>query len=167
MLKTNIIVLLKSASASLILVFFMFTSALAQDAVVFEQSTLKIETTDAVHNFEIEIATNDEQRARGLMFRNDMAPDAGMLFVYRRDRVLTMWMANTYLPLDMLFIGSDGRIVRVAENTIPLSRTTISSRNRARAVLELNAGTARRLGINAGDRVVYDGLPGQQGPDYR
>lgn len=135
--------------------------SLAQDDVTFERSTLKIETVDAVHSFEIEIAKDDAQRARGLMFRNEMAPDAGMLFIYRRDRVLTMWMANTYLPLDMLFIGADGRIVRIAENTIPLSRTTISSRKRARAVLELNAGTARRLGINAGDRVIYDGLPGQ------
>lgn len=145
----------------LFVVLFMFTPVLAQDDVRFDRSTLKIETTEGVHSFEIELATNDDQRARGLMFRNEMAPDAGMLFVYRRDRVLTMWMANTYLPLDMLFIGKDGRIVRIAENTIPLSRTTISSRNRARAVLELNAGTARRLGINAGDRVVYDGLPGQ------
>ncbi len=133
----------------------------AQDDVVFEQSTLKIETSDGVHSFDIEVAANDAQRARGLMFRNEMAPDAGMLFLYRRDRILTMWMANTYLPLDMLFIGGDGRIVSIARNTIPLSRTTISSRKRARAVLELNAGTARRLGINAGDRVVYDGLPGQ------
>jgi uncharacterized membrane protein (UPF0127 family) len=136
-------------------------SARAQDAVTFDRSTLKIETAGGVHSFDIEVATNDAQRARGLMFRNEMAPDAGMLFVYRRDRVLTMWMANTYLPLDMLFIGGDGRIVSITRNTIPLSRTTISSRKRARAVLELNAGTARRLGINAGDRVVYDGLPGQ------
>lgn len=145
----------------LFLVLILCVPARAQDDVLFDRSTLKIETADAVHSFDVEVATNDEQRARGLMFRNEMAPDAGMLFVYRRDRVLTMWMANTYLPLDMLFIGSDGRIVRIAENTIPLSRTTISSRNRARAVLELNAGTARRLGIDAGDRVVYDGLPGQ------
>lgn len=161
MLKYNNIIVVRSVLFSLFFVLFANMPARAQDDVVFEHSTLKIESADTVHSFEIEIATNDEQRARGLMFRNEMAPDAGMLFLYRRDRVLTMWMANTYLPLDMLFIGSDGRIVRIAENTIPLSRTTISSRNRARAVLELNAGTARRLGINAGDRVVYDGLPGQ------
>ena len=154
--KTTLNVLL-----ALFLGLFALGPALAQDAVTFDRSTLNIETMDAVHSFEIEIATSDEQRARGLMFRNEMAPGAGMLFIYRRDRVLTMWMANTYLPLDMLFIGADGRIVRIAENTIPLSRTTISSRNRARAVLELNAGTARRLGIKAGDRVVYDGLPGK------
>ncbi len=147
----------------LLLVFALILTApaLAQDAVNFDRSALKIETADGEHSFDIEIATNDAQRARGLMFRSEMAPDAGMLFLYRRDRVLTMWMANTYLPLDMLFIGSDGRIVSIARNTIPLSRTTISSRKRARAVLELNAGTARRLGINAGDRVVFDGLTGK------
>ncbi len=151
----------------MLFVLFAVAPALAQDDVTFDRATLKIETAKGVHSFEVELATNDDQRARGLMFRNEMAPDAGMLFVYRRDRVLTMWMANTYLPLDMLFIGADGRIVRIAENTIPLSRATISSRNRARAVLELNAGTARRLGIDAGDRVVYDGLPGQSGPEFR
>ena len=146
---------------ALILGFFTVGMAPAQDDVVFDRSTLKIETSDGVHSFDVEVATNDAQRARGLMFRNEMAPDAGMLFLYRRDRILTMWMANTYLPLDMLFIGSDGRIVSIARNTIPLSRTTISSRKRARAVLELNAGTARRLGISAGDRVIFDGFPGQ------
>lgn len=161
MLKNNLIIKLRNAIIPLLFFLFALPPAHAQDDVLFEHSTVKIETADAVHNFEVEIATNDAQRARGLMFRNEMAPDAGMLFIFRRDRVLTMWMANTYLPLDMLFIGSDGRIVRIAENTIPLSRTTISSRNRARAVLELNAGTARRFGISAGDRVVYDGFPGQ------
>lgn len=161
MLKIMNIFNVRNAALPVLFVLFALVPAQAQEEVVFEHSTLKIETADAVHSFDIEVATNDAQRARGLMFRNEMAPDAGMLFLYRRDRVLTMWMANTYLPLDMLFIGADGRIVRVAENTIPLSRTTISSRNRARAVLELNAGTARRLGIRAGDRVVYDGFPGQ------
>ncbi|MBO6784953.1 MAG: DUF192 domain-containing protein, partial [Alphaproteobacteria bacterium] len=71
-------------------------------------------------------------------------------------RVVTMWMANTYLPLDMLFIKSDGRIARIAENTIPLSREVVSSRERVRAVLELNAGTARKLGIAVGDRVIHE-----------
>lgn len=85
-----------------------------------------------------------------------MAADAGMLFLHKRNRVVTMWMANTYLPLDMLFIEADGRIARIAANTIPQSRDTISSRKRVRAVLELNAGTARRLGISVGDRIVYE-----------
>lgn len=130
----------------------------AQSEVTFDRSSLKIETAEGVHEFDVELAISGEQRARGLMFRNEMAPDAGMLFLYRSDRVLNMWMANTNLPLDMLFIEANGRIARIEENTIPLSRTTISSRRRARAVLELNAGTVRRLGIKPGDRVIHDRL---------
>lgn len=167
MLSLPSFIISRHAAATLLFLLLGVAPALAQDDVTFDRSTLKIETAEGVHSFDVELAVNDDQRARGLMFRNEMAPDAGMLFIYRRDRVLTMWMANTYLPLDMLFIGSDGRIVRIAENTIPLSRSTISSRNRARAVLELNAGTTRRLGIKAGDRVVYDGLTGQWRPENR
>jgi uncharacterized membrane protein (UPF0127 family) len=135
------------------------SSGRAQDAIEFGRASLIIETSKGSHWFDVEVAESDAQRARGLMFRNEMAPDAGMIFLYRRDRILAMWMANTYLPLDMLFIAADGQIVHIAENTIPLSRATISSRRRARAVLELNAGTASRLDISVGDRVVFDGLP--------
>ena len=133
-------------------------SAGAQGDVSFDRSSLSIETADGTHSFDVELAISGEQRARGLMFRQDMAPDAGMLFLYRSDRVINMWMANTLIPLDMLFIEANGRIARIEENTIPLSRTTVSSRGRARAVLELNAGTVRRLGIGVGDRVVHDRL---------
>jgi uncharacterized protein len=82
-------------------------------------------------------------------------PD-GMLFLYRRDQVVTMWMENTFLPLDMLFIEHSGRIARIQANTVPQSREVISSRKRVRAVLELNAGTARKLGISVGDKVLYE-----------
>lgn len=145
-------------AAILVILVVWGPSADAQGNVSFDRSSLKIETADATHSFDVELAISGEQRARGLMFRQDMAPDAGMLFVYRSDRVLTMWMANTLIPLDMLFIEANGRIARIEENTIPLSRTTISSRGRARAVLELNAGTVRRLGIGVGDRVIHERL---------
>lgn len=137
--------------------YFVPLPAAAQQDVVFPESTLEIETQSGTrHTFRIELAETDPLRQRGLMFRNEMAPDAGMLFTYKRDRVISMWMANTYLPLDMLFIESDGRIFRIAENTIPLSRESISSRKRARGVLELNAGTVRRLGLSVGDRVIHE-----------
>jgi uncharacterized membrane protein (UPF0127 family) len=132
----------------------------AQAPVQFEHSALVIEARSGVHQFNIELAETPEQRARGLMFREEMAPDAGMLFLETRDRVQTMWMANTALPLDMLFIAADGTIVRIAENTVPFSREIISSRTRVRAVLELNAGTVRRLAISTGDRVIHDSLRG-------
>jgi len=137
--------------------YFVPLPAAAQQDVVFPESTLEIETQSGTrHTFRIELAETDPLRQRGLMFRNEMAPDAGMLFTYKRDRVISMWMANTYLPLDMLFIESDGRISRIAESTIPLSRESISSRKRARGVLELNAGTVRRLGLSVGDRVIHE-----------
>jgi uncharacterized membrane protein (UPF0127 family) len=136
----------------------MFSSVHAQEPVTFARSSLTIETADGAHGFTVELAETEPQRERGLMLRREMAPDAGMLFLYPRDRTVTMWMANTYLPLDMLFIEADGRIARIVRNAIPQSRTLISSRGKVRAVLELNAGTVRRLGIAEGDRVVHENL---------
>lgn len=128
--------------------------ALAQE-ISFSESTLAIETANGErHRFDVELAVTGKQRSLGLMFRENLAEDAGMLFVYPRPQVITMWMQNTPLPLDMLFIGADNRIVKIVERTIPYSTATISSGQAAKAVLELNGGTADRLGIQAGDRVV-------------
>jgi len=157
LLKRLLIIILVVASLPVVSLYFVPLPAAAQQDVVFPESTLEIETrSGARHRFRIELAETDPLRQRGLMFRNEMAPDAGMLFTYKRDRVISMWMANTYLPLDMLFIESNGRISRIVENTIPLSRESISSRKRARGFLELNAGTARRLGLSVGDRVIHE-----------
>jgi uncharacterized protein len=129
---------------------------LAQNSITFERSELTIETAGGgTHRFDIELALTEQQKSRGLMFRTEMAADAGMLFVYSRPQVITMWMRNTELPLDMLFIGPDGRIAHIAERAVPRSDRTISSRARVTGVLELNGGTARRLGIAVGDRVLY------------
>lgn len=107
------------------------------------------------HAFSVEVARNDADRAQGLMFRRSMAPDRGMLFDFARVEPVSMWMQNTYISLDMLFIRPDGAIARVAENAEPLSLRTIPSGEPVLAVLELNAGTAARLGIKAGDRVEH------------
>ena len=98
---------------------------------------------------------DDAGRSRGLMFRRSMAPDHGMLFDFERDEPVTMWMKNTYLPLDMVFIRPDGTISRIAADTEPLSTTIIPSGSPVVAVLELNAGTAAKLGIKAGDRIEH------------
>ncbi len=124
-------------------------------AAGFERDELIVETADGEHRFGIELATTAEQRSRGLMFRQRLALDEGMLFVYPRAQTITMWMKNTLIPLDMLFIAGDGRILRIAERTIPNSMATISSEGPARGVLEVNGGTAARLGIRPGDRVRY------------
>jgi uncharacterized membrane protein (UPF0127 family) len=116
---------------------------------------LFIETADARHEFFIEIAITPEQRSQGLMFRTEMGPNAGMLFQYGEPQIITMWMANTLIPLDMIFIGTDGRIVSIAERTVPESRATIPSEAPAIAVLEVVGGTADRLGIGPGDTIIH------------
>jgi len=105
-------------------------------------------------DFTAEIAATDRDRARGLMFRRALAPDRGMLFVYPRARMISMWMKNTFIPLDMIFIGASGKIVSVHERAVPHSLAPISSQKRAVAVLEVVGGLVSRLGIGPGDRVT-------------
>jgi uncharacterized membrane protein (UPF0127 family) len=119
------------------------------------QETLEIVTRGGVHTFAVELAANDEERSRGLMFRRELPEGTGMLFDFKRDLNVTMWMKNTYIPLDMIFIRSDGRIHRVAENTVPESEQVIAAGAQVRAVLEVIGGTARKLGIRPGDRVAH------------
>jgi uncharacterized protein len=111
------------------------------------------------HVFEVEFANTDESRARGLMFRRYMAPNRGMLFDFGAEREVGMWMQNTYIPLDMLFIRADGIVTRIEERTEPLSTRTISSGGPVRSVLELNGGLTANLGIRAGDRVEHAMFP--------
>ncbi len=128
---------------------------------IFERDQVAIETEDGSrHRFEVELALNGEQRAQGLMYRRDLADDAGMLFLYGREGPVSMWMKNTFIPLDMLFIAGDGRIVRIVERTVPQSLETISSGRPVTGVLEVNGGTAARLGIQPGDRVLYRAFEG-------
>lgn len=116
---------------------------------------LEIISGDRRHIFMVEMARNDAQRARGLMFRQSMPQDQGMLFDFERDQMVTMWMKNTYLSLDMIFILADGRVHRIESRTEPESERTISSGVPVRAVLELNANVANRLGLRQGDRIVH------------
>ena len=133
------------------LLFFFLTHA----APTLAQQTLEIVTARGVHTFAVELADNDEARGRGLMFRRELPEGTGMLFDFKRDLNVTMWMKNTYIPLDMIFIRSDGRIHRIAENTVPESEQIIAAGTSVRAVLEVIGGTARKLGIRPGDRVAH------------
>jgi len=119
-----------------------------------EQQTLEIASKTGVHVFSVELAVTDEERARGLMFRRSVPEYYGMLFDFKRDQDVAMWMKNTYVSLDMIFIQGDGRIRSIAENTETESERIIPSRGPVRAVLEVAAGTARKLGIQPGDRVA-------------
>ncbi len=104
---------------------------------------------------DIEIAEAPKEKELGLMFRTELADSQGMLFPYDPPRELTMWMHNTYIPLDMVFIRSDGVIHRIETRAEPLSDRVISSDGPVAAVLELAGGAAQRLGLKAGDRVRY------------
>jgi uncharacterized protein len=117
------------------------------------EATLEIISKSGVHAFSVELATNDAERSRGLMFRKELPEGHGMLFDFESDRPVAFWMHNTLISLDMIFITGDGRILRIAENTEPLSDRLVPSGGPVRAVLEVIAGTARKLGIKAGDRV--------------
>jgi len=137
-------------------VFFLFIVLLAAGPVrTAPLPTLEIASKSGVHVFAIEIADTEEAREKGLMFRKQLPEGEGMLFDFHRDQDVSFWMQNTYIPLDMIFIQGDGRILRVAENAEPLSTRTISSGGPVRAVLEVIGGTAEKLGIGPGDRVAY------------
>lgn len=122
----------------------------------FRRSALQIATPDArLHKFKVWIADDAERRARGLMFVEQLDADAGMLFIYPQAQPISMWMKNTHIPLDMLFVGPDGRIEHVVENTKPMSLDAIDSQAAVLGVVELNAGVAARLKIRPGARVIH------------
>jgi len=108
-----------------------------------------------VRTFSVELAVTDEERAKGLMFRKEVPEGYGMLFDFKQEQPVSMWMKNTLVSLDMIFIKNDGRIARIAENTKVESEDIIGSGQQVRAVLEVVAGTAKKYGIAAGDKVAY------------
>jgi len=118
------------------------------------QQTLEIASKTGVHAFTVEIAGTEPEREKGLMFRKELPEGSGMLFDFHHEQEVGFWMQNTYIPLDMIFIRGDGRILRIAENTEPLSTRIIPSNGPVRAVLEVIAGTAEKFGIAPGDRVA-------------
>lgn len=117
--------------------------------------TLAIVGSGQRHVFQVEVMRTPDQRARGLMHRNYMPPDRGMLFDFGRVEPVAMWMQNTFIPLDMLFIRADGTVVRIAAQTEPLSTRTIPSGEPVLSVLEINGGIAAKLGIKPGDKVEH------------
>jgi uncharacterized membrane protein (UPF0127 family) len=116
---------------------------------------LEIATKSGVKVFSVEMATTEQEKTTGLMYRKELPDGQGMLFDFSPPQEVSMWMKNTYISLDMIFIQADGRILRIAENTEPLSTRIIPSRGLAKGVLEVIAGTARKYGIAPGDRVAH------------
>jgi len=116
---------------------------------------LTVTTLTGPHAFRVEVARSPQEQAQGLMFRTAMGPDEGMLFPYDQPRVLSFWMKNTVLSLDLVFIDAQHRIINIVENAVPYSETSIRSAAPGIAVLELNGGRARELGIVAGNKVDW------------
>jgi uncharacterized protein len=114
---------------------------------------LAIVTHQGVRHFIVEIADTDTTRERGLMFRKHLAPDEGMLFDFKTPQPVAFWMKNTLIPLDMLFIAPDGRVVSIARNATPMSETPIPSNGDVLGVLEIRGGRAAEIGAEPGDRV--------------
>jgi uncharacterized membrane protein (UPF0127 family) len=137
------------------ILLLIFVSAGAAALERFEKSELTIVTTKGETVFQVELAKTRDQHAQGLMYRRKLAIDAGMLFIYDTPQPASFWMKNTFIPLDMLFIGKDGRIVNFHQRTVPHSLTPIRSKGKVLAILELNGGTAARLEIKAGDQVRH------------
>jgi uncharacterized membrane protein (UPF0127 family) len=116
--------------------------------------TIEIVSSNGVHPFSVELATNDAERERGLMYRKSLPEGHGMLFDFGFPQPTSFWMHNTYISLDIIFIAPDGHIIRIAENAKPMDDSLIPSGGLVRGVLEVIAGTSRKLGIKAGDRVT-------------
>jgi uncharacterized membrane protein (UPF0127 family) len=155
---------LRSAAGLAALILFaasMPAQTAAQDPGP-QRHQLFVETQSGRHVFEVELADDPQERMTGLMYRRELPKDHGMLFDFDRDETASMWMANTYVPLDMLFIKADGEVESIAERTTPLSRRSVVSKGPVRYVLEINAGLSDELGIKPGDTVSGPALEAVQ-----
>lgn len=119
------------------------------------QSALGVRSGGKVHRFQVWVADTYARREQGLMWVKKLPPDRGMLFVFEQPQLASFWMKNTYVPLDILFVAPDGRVIRIAENAKPHSLDAIDSMGYVTGVLELAGGTAKQLGLRAGDVVVH------------
>jgi uncharacterized membrane protein (UPF0127 family) len=131
------------------------SAALPENAQISKLEPITVTSANSATMFTAEIADTDELRTRGLMFRHFLPEDKAMLFDYERPRPVAMWMKNTNISLDMLFIREDGTIAAIAQDTVPQSLDTISVQEPVRGVLELAAGTVKRLGVRVNDKVYH------------
>lgn len=128
---------------------------LGQSPAGLEQLPLTITSSGHEHRFTVEVASTAEQQAMGLMYRNKLAPDRGMVFPFDPPRDASFWMRNTLIPLDMIFVRADGTIANIAENTVPYSEEPVYSDGPVKAVLEIAGGRSAELGIKPGDKVKW------------
>jgi uncharacterized membrane protein (UPF0127 family) len=129
--------------------------ALERSPAGLDQVPLTIASKGKIHRFVVEVARTPQEQERGLMERQSLASDRGMIFLFDPPKMAGFWMKNTLIPLDMIFIKADGTIANIAENTVPLSLEPVVSTAEVVAVLEISGGRSAELGISAGDRVEW------------
>ena len=144
----------------LIFISIAFTNANANE-ITFQNSSLTIQTKDSEYIFNIEIAITEKERSRGLMYRKELKQTEGMLFLYPKKQIIKMWMKNTLIPLDMIFINKSGKIIDIFKMTIPKDLTTIGPDVKLKGVLEINGGLTSYLNINKGDFIIHPSLNGE------
>jgi uncharacterized membrane protein (UPF0127 family) len=133
----------------------MMGAVSAQSEMKMRRDTLILYTASGTHRIDIEVAESDREKSYGLMFRRSLGDSEGMLFPYPSAGEITMWMRNTFISLDMIFIRADGIVHRIATDTEPHSERIVASDGDVTGVLEMKAGSARRVGLKVGDRVEY------------
>jgi uncharacterized protein len=133
----------------------MVAQPAAVSAAGLELVPLAIDTGSKVHRFVVEVARSQDEQARGLMFRQSLGPNEGMIFPFDPPRPAAFWMKNTVIPLDMIFVRADGTIARVAANTVPYSLDSVEVGEPVAAVLEIAGGRSAQLGIEPGNRVTW------------
>jgi len=144
--------------------FGLLLSPASSPAIAEEQAAqgrlerLEIVTASGAHAFEVEVARSEGEHARGLMFRRSLPQDRGMLFLFETERPIAMWMKDTYVSLDMVFVSRNGRVKSIARGAVPMSETIIPSGGPVYAVLEIAAGAADAIGLSVGDRVRHPGF---------
>lgn len=146
----------------LIFISIAFNNANADtNKITFQNSSLTIQTKDSEYIFNIEIAITEKERSRGLMYRKELKQTEGMLFLYPEKQIIKMWMKNTLIPLDMIFINNNGKIIDIFKMTIPKDLTPIGPDVKLKGVLEINGGLTSYLNINKGDFIIHPSLSGK------
>ncbi|MDG1707259.1 MAG: DUF192 domain-containing protein [Emcibacteraceae bacterium] len=133
----------------------LFCAQIAAAQEKFPTGELSVRTSENIHNFDIELALDDSHRQYGMMFRTSNPETNGMLFVYDNKKRISMWMKNTFISLDILFIDEVGKIIRIEQSAQPRSLSLIRSGGEAKAVLELNGGLTKKLNIVVGDEIIH------------
>jgi uncharacterized protein len=142
------------AAFAALVIFSALTGVLASGDALFKHASLTIGTKNGRVIFDVEVADTEPKRQQGLMFRRKLEADRGMIFLFDGEQSISMWMKNTYIPLDMVFIADDWRIVHIAEDAEPFSTDIIPSVRPASRVLEIAGGQAKKLGLATGDSVA-------------